>query len=1409
MTASRSAQPDELTELIAEILGYINLSGGTNDPAFARNLNRLCQHFGGVGCWREVGQQLDESLQTLSNTSPALADSHQAAAVIELVFDRLAPLYQHHHQDLLHHLDQLDFEQPFLLVKMFEAVLAQGPDWDDIESLLESALDQLNDFLGYRPVAVLENDQFCEPYPHERYRPAPLFLSGAGAAAGPYHDLIARSIEVLDETPAELLVIAHFDPSHLDELAVDLRAHDHLHPVNKRTTYMFGEWDPHQIDTKGFYRRFVLRQIILDALVDWTQAMVADGADPAAVLEDTAIVLAGTVLMASAISGAGPDTHDSNVSLTTLLPVVARLRDAFYEFHIVRAEGDRAELLEELASRTQQPFGHVRQQLNLYLARYGARQIQHRQLAMLYARMGFPIAALQQAESIPATSIRFGCEIQCALTASEMSAERGDLLEARKFLSKARELLDRGIDCGALPDPWNYLGFQAQFPLFHSREDVIPDVRLEDLLTLMEGLFSAYGTALSEAAARGHKKLVDQLNNDFQSLALNWDGYGASIVVELDAESGVRRWWSASQAARVLATWQSAGAARGDLAFWAEQVEDFSRFQAGPAYAQIIDALLERRDLPATLGLLMQWLNHAPPGDLAGQHTSIASLLQRWLKLATNPGHVRPSEPHTRMVERFFAVLEANAESYWNVPRLDDELVGLASPTQHTPLEELLDSIGLNSNEQGDGHEDDDAGEGDEDGESRAETSGWQAESDGPLPDYDNEFENELIDDDGLDDDDSETLFSAAYDDVTFRDSADDGFESELLDEGFLPGSTEFESLYRELVPRLKFLESIARLWQQVVAGAPRLPGLDPDKARNWTRQARTMQEELLALLDGIWQQQIPTPSGYSDSGVEFDVQMQTKYELLQVVMSVHVQARRAELMLRGLAPSQTHDGDRRIDRIWRLLAGAVIQGDTATVRTALPVVLRRLARQPLLYVPLDAGGDPHQMLAARTRHADLQFLVEHLPRLGLLRETSQVLRTAFHMERTSRPDGAAVTEFDRLFRMALRHTLDAVCQAAPAWPQTQRSHSRTELPGNTPRIRPQQITNPRPTQLARRPRRPDQRSSRSGLDRDERLLDAVGQIVDRFQIPWLRHSSRTRLAAAEAIDGDDTWQDVKNFIAAYGSQLFAAPKLTLGHLRTILHQGTDWLLEHLETEVAEDPLAHSQLVDDLQDGTLDREHAAHILQLIYQTIIDRYSRFIEYNTTTTQSDYGEKIHCLLDFLRLEANYDRDAWNFTPSEIAHEVLAQGPRPWLATVWEDICSQGVRRSGDLHLERLAQLETLWGMRLPALADRLAERFMRPLAVNRMRSLVETARDDARARRDSSTAFNKLQDEVDQYLDLTHGSGIDVPPWLQRLEDEIGGRRPNITPQRDIVGLTPRAISHQLKTWQRSILRRRRR
>ena len=269
-----------------------------------------------------------------------MADSAQAAAVIKLVFEDCLPAYRRHHADLLFHLKAADFRQPFFLARMIEAVLEQGAPWDERERIVRGMLDRLNDFVGYRPVAVLENGRQMEPYPHERFRPIPVYLREAGAANGPYHDLIERTIEFLRETPAEILRDSHFDLERLEELAVDVRAHDHTHPVTKRTNYTFGEWDPHRIDTKGFYARFVVRKIVLDSLLSWMADQRKLSADER--LYDASAVLSGTMLMASAISGSGPQTFDSNVNLVTLLPKVARQRDAFYERLMNEAKGPAA-----------------------------------------------------------------------------------------------------------------------------------------------------------------------------------------------------------------------------------------------------------------------------------------------------------------------------------------------------------------------------------------------------------------------------------------------------------------------------------------------------------------------------------------------------------------------------------------------------------------------------------------------------------------------------------------------------------------------------------------------------------------------------------------------------------------------------------------------------------------------------------------------------------------------------------------------------------------------------------------------------------------------------------------------------------------------------------------------------------
>ena len=63
---------------------------------------------------------------------------------------------------------------------MIEAILEQGSPWNQTERIVHGTISKLNDFIGYRPLAVLENGRQMEPYPHERFRPVPLALREAG-----------------------------------------------------------------------------------------------------------------------------------------------------------------------------------------------------------------------------------------------------------------------------------------------------------------------------------------------------------------------------------------------------------------------------------------------------------------------------------------------------------------------------------------------------------------------------------------------------------------------------------------------------------------------------------------------------------------------------------------------------------------------------------------------------------------------------------------------------------------------------------------------------------------------------------------------------------------------------------------------------------------------------------------------------------------------------------------------------------------------------------------------------------------------------------------------------------------------------------------------------------------------------
>ncbi|MBM4075671.1 MAG: hypothetical protein FJ267_08520, partial [Planctomycetes bacterium] len=581
--------------------------------------------------------------------------------------------------------------------------------------------------------------------------------------------------------------------------------------------------------------------------------------DPEEVLFDSAAVLCGTILMASSISGDSPTCHDSSVTLTFLLPQVARQRDEFYSKLSQSATGARAKRLARHAKQTRQPFGHVRQALNMFLAQYGAQQVQRRQLAYLFARMGYSEASLRQAEVIPCASARFECEILCRVHSARRIVEQKKSAEAFRLLQEAEDFLHRGIECGALVDPWNVLGFQGLFPLFHSREDSVPDQRIEMLFDMMVALLDAYSRTLEEAAARGEGPLELEISHRYQQLAEFWDRFGTLTVQDLPRVDAREQLHSAEHVARALADWREAGEATGDIQFWRNHVD---QFQSAKAYAQVVSALLERRDQVAALGLLMQWLSQHDVVGLEASHMSFEDLLLWWMGQVMEEGGTSKTDPWP-LVRRMFDQLEANASELWSAPTFRSE----------HPGSEESDSV---------------------------DSAEWSEE--------DQELSEETVEDD------DDNLWGAAYEDVVYRDSADDGHEGQTMEDGpHFDRDSEFEIVERQIEPRLKFLRMMAQLWQMgatLCVERELIPSNEESKEvqslrltkteslKHWLEHSIQLQTDLVRLIDEIWKSDISVSSGEHDANVEYDTQLQTKLYLVQTALSTCLSCRSAQWCL-------------------------------------------------------------------------------------------------------------------------------------------------------------------------------------------------------------------------------------------------------------------------------------------------------------------------------------------------------------------------------------------------------------------------------------------------------------------------------------------------------------------------------
>ena len=78
-----------------------------------------------------------------------------------------------------------------------------------------------------------------------------------------------------------------------------------------------------------------------------------------------------------------------------------------------------------------------------------------------------------------------------------------------------------------------------------------------------------------------------------------------------------------------------------------------------------------------------------------------------------------------------------------------------------------------------------------------------------------------------------------------------------------------------------------------------------------------------------------------------------------------------------------------------------------------------------------------------------------------------------------------------------------------------------------------------------------------------------------------------------------------------------------MANLRGILHRGVGAYLDYLRDNP--DPLQPVRLLDELDRG-IRREDAVRRLEIVLQAVVENYEEYKDYNTTTTQSDYGENL---------------------------------------------------------------------------------------------------------------------------------------------------------------------------------------
>jgi hypothetical protein len=543
---------------------------------------------------------------------------------------------------------------------------------------------------------------------------------------------------------------------------------------------------------------------------------------------------------------------------------------------------------------------------------------------------------------------------------------------------------------------------------------------------------------------------------------------------------------------------------------------------------------------------------------------------------------------------------------------------------------------------------------------------------------------------------------------------------------------------------------------------------------QRWTQQCHQNRSGLIELLDQVRGFAIARGGTDTDAMTRYDRQRVVKESLMERILASAVETADAGRMLLGAFLA--HGDDSSVvqpllaalptdERLAVELYGDLMAGRRERVDSSFSDFLAAIRNERLLYVSLARGGDPREILVARVRRRALTHLLTWLPRQGYYFHACRLVDAARHMEHQHPVGHGAVTEFDDLFQNAFKAMVRGLIRNAYQWqaltPRSKRARPRlTQSNLEKPIDAIQWQTLELDGIVDQNPPEPD----------TEVLVPLLEQLTEILLSSWLSHSRTLRLSVLETVEGTATWNQLAQFIQKYGKGLFTQGFLRLSNVRAILHQGVGNWLSQAAINQSSDEI--ELLLDAIESGEISAEESQRWLAVVFEAIIDHFTEYKDYNSTTTQSDRGEMLYMLLDFLRLRVRYDRVCWNLKPVFWAHEVLVHNGCQQSAQQWRRALSDRVSREADQYLEKLSKLQETYAMKMPTVADRLNERFVKPMAIDRMRALIRPAMRQLRSNdREESRAFDLLIQEAHLMMREPTGVGLEIPAWLVMLEEEV--------------------------------------